>query len=256
MMTSSKPTKVQKRVRTDQTVEFHLRAVETDGLPEGVCGRIVGVGLRYNVVDTYGTMFMPGCLAKTGEKVRAGKVKLYADHRYVTDNHVGVVREITDVGDDVLVSADLLDTQRGRQLLEYAKACKASGAQTGLSIGFYDRDSEWIDTNGARVLAFSEVELEEFSMTPANAVEGADLLNARKMDPALKLTALKTLLQSMSESDVRSAVDAQFGQPKSEGNAAAKPDSAADEARNAAAPDSREATAEDRLAAYRQSFQC
>src|SRR5690242_19785956 len=103
---AAKHTPKKSRTRSESFQPFQLRAVETEELPEGVCGRIVGIGLRYNQPDYYGTMFAPGCLAKTAEKVRAGKVKLYADHRYTTDNHAGVVRSIEDVGSDVLVKAD------------------------------------------------------------------------------------------------------------------------------------------------------
>ena len=256
------PAKKHTRVRAESFQTLQLRAVETDNLPDGVCGRLVGIGLRYNQPDYYGTMFAPGCLAKTSEKVRAGKVKLYADHRYTTDNHAGVVRVIEDVGMDVLVKADLFDTARGRQQLEYAKACLAAGGQTGLSIGFYDRDSEWVDVEGVRVLLFTNVELEEFSMTPANAMEGADLLAARhgggRDREGLMRLALDTLLGSMQESEVRAAVEARFG------NASAPTDSAVPAAtstgtRNAKGEDSQPAGNEpasmsDRLAIVRASY--
>lgn len=259
-------TKTQKRVRHDERRPFELRAVETENLPAGVCGSIVGIGLRYNQPDWYGTIFKPGCLAKTSEKVAAGKVKFYADHTYRTTHHIGVVRKIEDVGTDVLVRADLLDTEAGRSYLEYAKACLAANAQTGLSIGFYERDSEWVEIDGQRYLAYEEVELEEFSGTPNNAVEDADLLAARHGNTpersALLRTAFDTLLQSIPEADVRAAVAARFG--NSSGNATARTDSAAPDGtttgtRDADAGDSQAATPEvatmdDRLAAVRQSF--
>lgn len=255
----------QKRIRHDEQRPFQLREVVTDNLPDGVCGQIVGVGLRYNQPDWYGTRFRPGCLAKTGEKVRAGKVKFYADHTYRTTHHIGVVRSLEDVADDVLVRADILDTESGRSYLEYAKACLAAGAQTGLSIGFYERESERVEIDGTWYLDFIEVELEEFSGTPNNAVDDADLLAARHGPEraAVMRTALDTLLRSMPESEVRAAVAARFGTgdalPSTDSSAAAATSTAPNNAdgtdsRSQAAGNGNLASMDDRLKAVRQSF--
>lgn len=256
-----------RRVRHDETRPFVLRAIETNDLPAGVCGRIVGIGLRYNQPDWYDTLFRPGCLAKTAEKVRAGKVKFLQDHRGGTDNHIGVVRSVEDVGEDVLVRADLFDTDVGRRKLEYAKAVLAAGAQTGLSIGFYERASEPVEVDGRRYLAFTEVELEEFSLTPQPAVEGADLLAARTAPAerqALLRTAFDTLLQSIPEAEVRAAVEARFGST-STGNATDPQDSADSRATSRETRDAHDgerpgatpaqvATMDDRLTAVRHSL--
>lgn len=245
------------RVRAHSECQVTIRAVDTADLPEGVCGRITYVGLRYNQIDDYGTMFKPGCLAKSaGQKVPMGRVKCFADHTYRIRSHVGVIRKVEDVGDDVLVMAELFDTEDGRHALDYAKACFAAKAQTGMSIGFYTRDSELVEVDGVKVLAFTEVELEEFSMTPMPAVEGADLLAARHQPgdrQALLRRALDQLLEALPESDVRAAVAARFG------NTARQPDSpppaagnAGGEERQGASPEL--ATMDDRLAAVRNSF--
>lgn len=247
-----------KRVRAQSDCQLTIRAVDTADLPEGICGRVSYIGLRYNQVDDYGTMFKPGCLAKSaGEKVAAGRVKCFTDHRYSTRAHVGVIRKVEDVADDVLVMAELFDTDAGRDALEYAKACFSAKAQTGMSIGFYSRDSELVDVDGLKVLAFTEVELEEFSMTPMPAVAGADLLSARHQTGGdrqqLLRRALDQLIECLPESEVRAALAARYG------NATTRTDSPAPVPGDAEGGDSQVATPQvasmdDRMAAVRQSF--
>ncbi len=214
MSTATKPAPKQ-RIRCESTGMSEIRAVTTDDLADGTCGRVTLIGLRYNQPDAYGTIFKPGCLAKSvGQKVSAGRVKYYADHIYKTTEHIGVVRAVEDVGQDVLVSADIFDTESGRRYLEYAKACLGAKAQTGCSIGFYDRKSDLEEIDGVRYWAYEEVELEEFSGTPNNAVEGADLLAARRQPDTERLgvlrRALEGLLKVIPESDIRAAIAARF----------------------------------------------
>jgi HK97 family phage prohead protease len=246
------------RVKALSDRALTIRAVDTTELPPGICGRITYIGLRYNQIDDYGTMFKPGCLAKSAaEKVATGRVKCFADHTYRIRSHVGVIRKVEDVADDVIVVAELFDTVDGRDALEYAKACHAAKAQTGMSIGFYYRDSELVEVDGVKVLAFTEVELQEFSMTPMPAVEGADLLAARHQPAGdrqqLLRRALDQLIAALPESEVRAAVDARYG------NATTQSDSAPPATRDAEGGDSQGASPElasmdDRLAAVRQSF--
>jgi len=204
------------RCTTHQTVQ--IRAVETNEPAPGTCGSIAFIGLRYMVPDSYGTMFKPGCLAKTASaKVSKGIVKYFGDHIYRWRTHLGVIRSVEDVGDGVLVKADVLDAKEGREYLEYAKACMASGTQTGASIGFWDRASDVEEVNGQRYLVYSEIELEEFSGTPMNAVDGADLLSARRQGDTKRretlLVALDGILSGLPEADARAAVEARYAAP-------------------------------------------
>ncbi len=180
-----------------------LTRAEAPRLPQGICGRLTGVGLQYNVVDDYGTVFLPGCLDTTrAQKVAAGKVKLYrADasaevHPHGANNHVGIVRTVTDDGNDVVITADLLDTEEGRRTKEYLAAALPNGG-TGLSIGFRPlKIDPPISRAGARVTPFREVELVEFSITPIPAVPGTDILALRahrQVAEAALQTALRTL---------------------------------------------------------------
>jgi HK97 family phage prohead protease len=255
---------------THRAIEIELR---TTDLPEGVCGRVMGIALTYNVADAYGTMFAPGCLNRTkSEKLAAGKVKLLADHAGVTGCHVGVVRTLETVGDSELMSADLFDTAAGRAALEYVKAVIASKAFTGLSVGFYDRQSEWVKSDvpvetawGSTrdsVLLYTECELDEVSLTPSPAVPGAEVTGTRRTSDKREILrkAFGTIVEQLPDEEVRELFRARFGeQPAKEETAApkgsnsTKPENdapSADSSDHSAHPsESSDAHAEDRTAA-------
>ncbi len=180
-----------------------------DELPTGVCGRVTGLALRYNVVDSYGTLFTPGSVEKTRAKVTAGKVKLFDNHGmqdyYGTRTHIGFVRSLTMAGDAELMVADLFDTEDGRRAKEYLSAVTASGAETGLSIGFYGRGGTDVrDSNGVwQHYAYSEIELDEISLAPRQAVPGALVANVRaEQDPKVLRALLTPLCARMSDADI------------------------------------------------------
>lgn len=197
------------RARSLLTTTLEVRA-EAD-LPTGVCGQVVGVALVYGIRDAYGTAFAPGCLDRTKrEKLAAGKIALYADHEYQTHAHVGVIRGLETAGDREVMTADIFDTAAGRALKEYLSAVTATGAHTGLSIGFFDRASDLRDGpgDGERTLWYSEVELEEVSATPRPAVPGAGILAVRRDDNVPLLIALRTLIAAVGVPAVRAEIDA------------------------------------------------
>lgn len=191
-------------------------------LPPGICGRLTGVALVYNEVDDYVTMFAPGCLDKTrNERVNAGRVKMFADHGPFTHTHVGTVRSLTDVGDNVVMVADLFDTDAGRKMKEYLGAVLASGSDTGLSIGFRNVKSEWkpmdpgmpgMDEMMGEVKVFQEISLREISITPVPAVPGAEVTGVRRekgeSDEALLLRMLPRILREIPEAEARVVFDA------------------------------------------------
>lgn len=152
-------------------------------LPDGIAGQVSGVAVRYDVVDSYRTVFAQGSLDKTRAKVAAGKVKLFDNHgisdHYGTRSHIGIVRSLTPQGDGELMTADLFDTEDGRRAKEYLKAVMAAGGETGLSIGFYERKGEWMKRSDEDVYRFDEIELDEISLAPRNAVPGSDVLAVR-----------------------------------------------------------------------------
>jgi phage head maturation protease len=179
-----------KRYRSATTLT--MRATPNE-LPAGVCGQVEGVALVYGVVDTYGTTFAPGCLARTiRERVAAGKVKLYFDHgdvaqtgTYDTHLHIGVVREVWDATNAdgkscAMFRADIFDTEPGREAHEYLRAIAATGSETGVSIGMMEMPKTtraMID--GVPCEQISEVPLREISVTGESAVPGTRVTTVR-----------------------------------------------------------------------------
>ena len=199
--------------------EFITRAEgdPADKLPPGCCAKMIGTALVYNTTDDYGTMFAPGCLAQTiAERVRPGKVRLFADHKPETKTHVGTVIDIRDVGDTAQMTAVIFDTVRGREMKEYLEAVTQSGAvtgaMTGLSVGFRSREDESItieDEDGETQWAclFKVIELREISITPVNAVPGSDVLSVRREhgepDQGLLQRMLARILSEVPEREAR-----------------------------------------------------
>lgn len=222
-----------------------------DALPPGCCAKMTGVALVYNVVDDYGTLFKPGCLAKTiVEKVRPGRVRLFSDHIPMTKTHVGTVTDIKDVGDTAVMTAVIFDTEAGRCMKEYLEAVtqsgKVTGAVTGLSVGFRSHDDEsstYEDDEGQAqwCMAFLEIELREISVTPVNAVPGTDVLAVRRergeADLGLLTRMLARILAAVPESEARAVFTAAYASAADPAHSAADPTGAtpaADPAANGA----------------------
>ena len=160
--------------------DSRLQVRAEDALPAGIAGRVSGVALTYEVVDSYGTMFARKSAKRSiDNRVAARKVPLLMDHERTSKAHVGVVTMMEDVGDSLIMTADIFDTAEGRAALEYVKAVLASGASTGFSIGFIPRNSEMLTLDGRSVERFTEIELREVSITPMPAVPGAEIASAR-----------------------------------------------------------------------------
>lgn len=207
---------------TDSSLEVRAEAA----LPPGIAGRVSGVALTYEVIDSYNTMFARRSAKRSIDgRVAARKVPLLLDHERTSKAHVGVVTMMEDVGDALVMTADVFDTADGRSALEYVKAVLASGASTGFSIGFIPRASEMVSVDGKNVERFTEIELREVSITPMPAVPGAEVSAARhdgstndvvveeevavRTDDELLVIAAHAALRSLSDED-RQAVLAAY----------------------------------------------
>jgi HK97 family phage prohead protease len=202
-----------KRNQSRTRVAYLTRAqltLRAEDMPDGICGRVQGIALVYGVTDAYNTRFVEGCLDRTKrEKLAAGKVQLYMDHTYGVRCHIGVVRSLETVGDTEVMTADLFDTEDGRRAKEYLTAVTSAKAQTGLSIGFYDRAGDWMDDGEDRIYEYTEVELEEISLTPRPAVPGANVTGVRNEDTnELKWVAFDSLVSTLPIEEVRARVGA------------------------------------------------
>jgi hypothetical protein len=243
-----------------RTLKQHARAITWEMRAEepkaGSCGQLAGVALVYQVRDSWGTRFLRGCLDKTrAQKVAAGKVQLYiaedsGQHQYGTRTHIGVVRALRDVGDNVVMDADLFDTEAGRRA-------------TGLSVGVYPREGSWNtepEDGGEHCYDYAEVELAEITITPMPAVPGTEVTAVRS---EVLQRALVGIIAALGPAAVRSAVE-QFEQDN-QGDATVEDNADAGttpDTRNASAQDSRPegepptgfATMDERLRAVRQSY--
>lgn len=190
---------------------LHARAdnvkVENTNLPQGICGRVSGIALMYNMLDTFGTMFAPGCLTRTiSEKVPARKVGLYAaldtgEHQHGIKSHVGVITNIIDSKDGAVINADLFDTAEGRSVKEYLDAVTSSGASTGLSIGFVPKNETVVMKDGEPVKVFTECNLMEVSITPMSSVPGTQVLSVRN-DQDVMMSNIKAQMLGMNGADI------------------------------------------------------
>jgi len=188
---------------------FAPTAVETEGLPDGVCGRLIGTGLVYEQEDSYGTTWVTGCLDMTKRtKVPAGRVQLFTagpmGHEYGVRSHVGVVRSCETRGNEEVITADLFDTEDGRRTKEYLAAVLQARGNTGLSIGCYVRR-----TDPANVERFAEVELEEFTITPRPAVPGAEI-DAVRQAPGAMWAMFDALVAALPPEEVHARVTTRF----------------------------------------------
>jgi HK97 family phage prohead protease len=241
---------------TDATLEVRT---ESD-LPAGVAGRVSGIALTYEVVDSYDTMFARGAAKRSIDtRVAARKLPLLMDHERSTRAHVGVVTGMSDIGDALLMTADIFDTAEGRSALEYVKAVLASGASTGFSIGFIPRRSEQVMSEGRNIERFTEIELREVSVTPMPAVPGAEVQAARHEEEAVEERSDEEILTMAARaaldalpSAVRDAIIATYADAA---RLAPAPDSPDSGTRSSDAPDApRVATMDERLRAVRQSY--
>ena len=241
---------------SDATLQLRV----DESLPAGIAGRVTGIALTYGIVDSYGTIFAPGSAKRSIDtRVKAGKLPLLMDHERSTRAHVGVVRALDDVGDTLVMSADIFDTAEGRAALEYVKAVLSADASTGFSVGFVPRQSETVMVDGQRVERFTEIELREVSITPMPAVPGADVLGARqdkndhiteRSDEELLMLAARAALDALP-ADARSAILAVYADaPQS----APAPVSPLGTQSSDAPPASRVASMDERITAIRRSL--
>lgn len=178
-------------------------SVRNDNLPDGVCGIVSGIALRYNVEDSWGTRFLPGCVDKTRAKIVARKVKLFANHgaedQYGIRTHIGTVTALTMAGDAEVMTAELFDTDEGQHAKRYLEAVQKSGAESGLSIGFHPRAGDWAPKgdNKYGTYDYSEIEMEEISLAPRQAVPGAVFTGVRHQPSAEDVNGVRLLLRGL-----------------------------------------------------------
>jgi HK97 family phage prohead protease len=159
--------------------------VRSENLPDGVCGIVTGIAVRYGIKDSWGTQFRAGAFDKTRGKVAARKVKFYANHgagdSYGIRTHIGTVVSLVLAGDAEVFTAHLFDTEEGHHAKRYLESVQKQGAETGASVGFFPVEGEWLSDGKEKysVYEYHECALEEISLAPRQAVPGATITGVR-----------------------------------------------------------------------------
>lgn len=244
-------------------------AVRSESMPDGVCGIVTGIALRYNVRDSWGTKFKPGALDKTRARVAARKIKLFANHgfadTYGIRTHIGTVTSLVLAGDAEVMTAELFDTEEGRHAKAYLDAVQKSRAETGLSIGFHGVYGEWEaeGDNKYGTYVFTEIALEEISLAPRQAVPGATVSGVRNSPDLEGVRAIlhglraqlgeEALLALVREHDTSATAG---DEPSADSNTSDTSNTASDPAAGDEPTDTRSAPASmaERVAVFRSTF--
>ena len=134
-------------MNTRQTRQFQARAIASDGSTGGLSG----VGLAFGQLDSYGTVFAPGCADADclDRFVRTGC--LLSGHEW-DDKPMGIITSAVSDGSGIAVDATFHSTEDAQELRTVIQERMDAGKTVGLSIGF--RIANYITCrNGADLLA-------------------------------------------------------------------------------------------------------
>lgn len=203
--------------------DFDLKVKAVDVAEDG---SFTGYGSVFNVVDVYQEVVAPGAFtASLADLAAKGRmVPVLWQHR--DTDPIGVYDEIAEDERGLRVSGRLLidDVTQARE----AHALMKAGAVTGLSIGYYVRESSRDELTGIRTLR--RLELVEVSLVtfPANDQARVDAVKFKLAHGELPtLPEFERLLREAGFSRTKAAVVAAHGLPhllRSDPGAAAESD--------------------------------
>lgn len=183
--------------------DLSLKAVSSDGL-------ISGHGSVFGVVDSYSEIVAAGAFAESLADLSAKgrKVPVLWQHR--TDEPIGVWKDLKEDSRGLYGDAQLLikAVNRARE----AHALAEAGAVTGLSIGYYVRESSFDEKTGIRTL--TKLDLMEISLVtfPANDEARIDAIKLKLAHGGLPtLPEFETFLREAGFSKSKAAVIANRG---------------------------------------------
>jgi HK97 family phage prohead protease len=143
--------------------DFSL-CVKADGVGED--GTFEGYGSVYGVVDSYQEVVSAGAFADSLAELNAKQRRVPVLWQHRSDQPIGVYLELTEDDTGLFVKGQLLinDVALARE----AHALIKAGAVTGLSIGYWIRESSFDEKTGIRTL--TKLDLVEVSLVtmPAN----------------------------------------------------------------------------------------
>jgi HK97 family phage portal protein/HK97 family phage prohead protease len=139
-------------------------SVKADGVADD--GTFEGYGSVYGVVDSYQEVVAPGAFAESLAELNSKQRRVPVLWQHRSDQPIGVYEEITEDETGLFVKGKLL-IDAVAQATE-AHALMKAGAVTGLSIGYWVRESSFDEKTGIRTLM--KLDLVEVSLVtfPAN----------------------------------------------------------------------------------------
>lgn len=190
---------------TIQTRRAGVR-LQTDTLTEE--GVFTGYASVWNVVDSYGTVFLPGCFSASLEAHRAAGTRPKGLWQHMAEWPILTWQEFEE--DDYGLRCKgqlLLDLEKGRECYTLMKAGEIDGLSTGFEVfetiemALDDASTEFgieIDPTKARddgmIELFVRADLWEVSPVTFNAVPGALVDTVRKVTPVPDFSGLAAAL--------------------------------------------------------------
>lgn len=139
-------------------------SLKADGVTED--GTFEGYGSVYGVEDSYGEIVAPGAFAESLAELNAKQRRVPVLWQHRSDQPIGVYSEITEDETGLFVKGQLLVGDVGQA--KEAHALLKAGAVSGLSIGYWVRESSFDEKTNVRTL--TKLDLVEVSLVtfPAN----------------------------------------------------------------------------------------
>ena len=183
-------------------------SVKAEGVADD--GTFEGYGSVYGVEDSYGEIVATGAFAESLAELDAKQRRVPVLWQHRSDQPIGVYLEITEDATGLFVKGRLLIDEVGQA--KEAHALMKAGAVTGLSIGYWIRESSFDEKTKVRTL--TKLDLVEVSLVtfPANddaRVEAVKFKLAHGELPTIR--EFEKLLREAGFSKSRAAVVAEHG---------------------------------------------
>ncbi|HWA18966.1 MAG TPA: HK97 family phage prohead protease [Devosia sp.] len=173
----------------------------------GADGAFEGYGSVFGVVDSYSEIVAAGAFAES-LKVRKRPLPILWQHR--NDSPIGVYDKVTEDSKGLHVKGRLL--VKDVALAAEAHALMKAGAVTGLSIGYWTRESSFDEKTGIRTL--TRLDLEEVSLVtfPANDEARVDAVKLKLAHGTIPtIPEFERLLRDAGFSRTQAATVAAYG---------------------------------------------
>lgn len=196
--------------RTLKVRDFALE-VKADGVSDD--GSFEGYGSVFGVVDSYQEIVAPDAFAESLAELAAKNRRVPVLWQHRSDQPIGVYSDLTEDETGLFVKGKLLIDEVGQA--KEAHALMKAGAVTGLSIGYWVRESTYDEKTGIRTL--TKLDLVEVSLVtfPANddaRVEAVKFKLAHGQIPNIR--EFEKLLREAGFSKTQAAVVAGHGLPE------------------------------------------